>query len=277
MEFLRFLLSYRSSGEHPPDIYRQVNTLTDEILHVIARRFHTNSGKTIYVNYSGQQVVVDRGSLLLGCPGKLVPQNINISFPSDTTTHSNILLIDNSAREIELFEPNGPNFETYNPLIKLLGTLSSYRISNFQETCNFPSGPQLVAGLPICAIFSLLYIYLRLSEPFLSRSLLVEYLTAFPRDQLILIADNFLHYEYYLAEYYSLFLLQDLKSQSYDILAILYEKWETEEDSLPDPSDSRRLEIRQLSCRAKKLATIVRESIDYYPAKIALEKLLLLI
>jgi hypothetical protein len=94
--------------------------------------------------------------------------------------HTMALLIDHDSKEIELYEPNGET--NWFPLV--WDSLQGYFYRNLPQFENFKwvstfdfcplKGPQAISGKAMCSYFSLLWIYLRIHCPDVSRENLLD-------------------------------------------------------------------------------------------------------
>lgn len=129
-------------------------------------------------------------------------------------THSTAVIIDNYNHTIEYYEPNGPLVPWHPRVDRYLqkyftNLYPNYRYITMTKYC--PGvGPQAIAGLPFCTIFTLLQLWSRIVSPDLDQKILFEQLTKLSRIEMAKLIVRFICHLYNYAKYLNLFELDDI-------------------------------------------------------------------
>lgn len=124
---------------------------------------------------------------------------VHTSDENSNIGHFTVLIVNHSLKEIEYYEPNGqPSWlTTVEPFLRKISveTYPNYKFIPNLDFCPV-RGPQRVSRKGWCVAFSLLYILIRIKEPELTRSQIINDLLQGDRQQIRNILSKFICYTY---------------------------------------------------------------------------------
>ena len=216
----------------------QIESLNEILLNNFKHCFEKKM--TIYLEYKEYVYNIDqkKSSLIPNlCTESIVIYPISLKTKGKKIKHRNYIIINHEMKEIEHYEPHGAG-EMYPYVSLFLSEIFGKKFPNYNfisnlQFCPF-SGPQAVGGGGWCVLYGLLYVLIRIQEPYLSRKEIIDDTMKGDREQINYMMSKFICYCYDLVIDNKLYLYQELINHiekiiknvlhSLDILTIKHSK-----------------------------------------------------